>query len=279
VQALISAAQLLRRIDEPDLVIVDCRHDLSQVEAGRVAYLAGHLPGAVFLHLDDDLSGPKTGTNGRHPLPDAARLAQRLGEEGIGPGSHVVAYDGSGGIYAARLWWLLRWLGLGTVQVLDGGVAAWQAAGGSMTTTLPAISPTRLEARLQPGLTVDVDTVLANLDRQEFVVIDARAPGRFAGEGETIDPVAGHIPGARNRFFQHNLAADGTFKPAETLRAEWTTVLAGLDARDVVHQCGSGVTACHNLLALDVAGLAGGRLYPGSWSEWCASPARPVARG
>jgi len=279
VQALISAPQLLRRIDEPDLVIVDCRHDLANVGAGRVAYAAGHIPGAIFLHLDDDLSGRKTGANGRHPLPDAAHLAERLGEVGIGPGSHVVAYDASGGMYAARLWWLLRWLGFDAVQVLDGGVAAWLAAGGSLATEARVRKPVQFNVRPTSGLAVDVDTVFANLDRQEFIVIDARAPGRFAGEGETIDPVAGHIPGARNRFFQHNLTSDGTFKPVDALRAEWLAVLGDTDARDAVHQCGSGVTACHNLLALDVAGLGGGRLYPGSWSEWCADTARPVAKG
>ncbi|QDQ26180.1 sulfurtransferase [Chitinimonas arctica] len=276
---LITATELLVQIDQPELLLFDCRHDLADPKAGRQAYEAGHLPGAYFLHLDDDLSGLKTGDNGRHPLPDPKALAQRLAASGLAADRRVVAYDAQGGMYAARLWWLLRWLGFDSVQVLDGGVAAWQAAGGALTQTVPAVRAGSFDARVHKAWTVDVSTVLDNLDRQEFTVIDARAPGRFAGEGETIDPVAGHIPGARNRFFQANLAADGRFKPAATLREEWQAILAGTDVHDTVQQCGSGVTACHNLLALEVAGLKGSRLYPGSWSEWCSDPGRPTARG
>jgi thiosulfate/3-mercaptopyruvate sulfurtransferase len=276
---LISVSELQARLGSPDWVIVDCRHDLMDPEAGRRAYAAGHLPGAVFLHLDADLSAPKTGRNGRHPLPDPLLLAQRLSPAGIGDAKHVVAYDGSGGMYAARLWWTLRWLGHAGVQVLDGGINAWTAAGGALSDIVPAPAPQPFTPKPQAGWTVDADTVLDNLDRQDFVVIDARAPGRFAGEGETIDPVGGHIPGALNRFFQLNLQADGRFKPAEVLRDEWRALLGSIDAHDTVQQCGSGVTACHNLLALELAGLPGSRLYPGSWSEWCSDPARPVATG
>jgi thiosulfate/3-mercaptopyruvate sulfurtransferase len=182
-------------------------------------------------------------------------------------------------MYAARLWWLLRWLGHDSVQVLDGGLPAWIAAGGKLTDAVPAREPQTVSAHLQAGWTVDADTVLDNLDRQDFVVVDARAPGRYAGEGETIDPVGGHIPGALNRFFQHNLQADGRFKPADVLRTEWQALLRSINPRDTVQQCGSGVTACHNLLALEVAGLPGSQLYPGSWSEWCSDPARPVVTG
>jgi len=276
---LISATELLALQGRAKVVLVDCRHDLMNPQAGREAYALGHLPGAVFAHLDADLSGSKTGRNGRHPLPEPAALAARLGQLGIGDDSRVVAYDAHGGPYAARLWWLLRWLGHDLVQVLDGGLPAWQAAGGGMESSVSALPAQQLSARVQDGWIVDVDTVLANLDRADFTVVDARAPGRYAGEGETIDPVAGHIPGALNRFFQLNLQADGSFKPAGELRAEWQALLAGQDAHDTVQQCGSGVTACHNLLALEVAGLPGARLYPGSWSEWCSSPDRPVAVG
>lgn len=276
---LISAATLLAELDQADWLILDCRHDLAQPEAGRAAYAAGHLPGAVFVHLDEDLSGPKTGRNGRHPLPDPLRLAARLAELGLADGKRVVAYDGQGGMYAARAWWLLRWLGWDAVQVLDGGLAAWQAAGGALSQTVPQAQAGTFVPALRPALAVDLAMVQDNLDRQDFVVVDARAPGRFAGEGETLDPVAGHIPLARNRFFQQNLAGDGRFKPAEQLRAEWLAVLDGLDAHDTVQQCGSGVTACHNLLALELAGLPGARLYPGSWSEWCSDAGRPVATG
>ncbi|MGQ5523375.1 sulfurtransferase [Chitinimonas sp. PSY-7] len=276
---LIQASELAKQLGRADLVLIDCRHELAQPEAGKQAYEQGHLPGAVFAHLDQDLSGPKTGRNGRHPLPDPLQLAVKLAALGIRTGCHVVAYDAQGGMFAARLWWLLRWLGFESVQVLDGGVNAWLAAGGQLDANPPNITVGTFEAKPQNAKIVNADTVLDNLDRQEFVVIDARAPGRFAGEGETLDPIAGHIPGAMNRFFQLNLQADGRFKPAETLRSEWQVFLDGRDVHDTVQQCGSGVTACHNLLALAVAGMPGSRLYPGSWSEWCSEPGRPVARG
>lgn len=277
--ALISAQALLPLLDQPELLLFDCRHDLSQPEAGRQAYAQGHLPGAHFLHLDEDLSGPKTGRNGRHPLPDAQQLASRLAGLGLDTGRRVVVYDAQGGMYAARAWWLLRWLGFSAVQVLDGGLPAWLRAGGPLSTQVPSAQASSWQPQPQAAWSVDADTVLDNLDRQDFVLIDARAPGRFAGEGETLDPVAGHIPGALNRFFQLNLDADGCFKPAKQLRREWLALLDGRDVHDTVQQCGSGVTACHNLLALDLAGLPGSRLYPGSWSEWCADANRPVARG
>ncbi|WP_269532939.1 sulfurtransferase [Chitinimonas sp. BJYL2] len=277
--SLISASALMLCIGAPDLVLVDCRHDLTDTDAGRRAYAEGHLPGARFLHLDEHLSGPKTGLNGRHPLPDPLTLAATLGKTGIRRQTQVVAYDAHGGMYAARLWWLLRWLGHEKVSVLDGGVAAWLAAGGALETRDPDPVAVHFAPKVQAGWTVDAQTILANLADPSFVVVDARAPGRFAGEGETLDPVAGHIPGARNRFFQANLGPDGCFKPAAQLREEWLQLLADASPAESVQQCGSGVTACHNLLALEVAGLQGARLYPGSWSEWCSDPARPVARG
>ena len=277
---LVSPESLLPALDTPGLRIFDCRHDLAQPElAGPEAYAAGHLPGAYFLHLDRDLSGAKTGRNGRHPLPDPEVFAQTMRAFGVSEDTQVVAYDEGSGMFAARLWWLLRWIGHARAAVLDGGIAAWQKAGGLLDAAVPASpSPGQLSVQLQ-DITIDAPTLLANLGAPSPVVVDARAPDRFRGENETLDPVGGHIPGARNRFFRDNLGPDGRFKPAEALREEWLNVLAGASADAVVSQCGSGVTACHNLLAMELAGLRGARLYPGSWSEWCADPQRPVARG
>lgn len=275
---LITVAELATRMTDSDLVIVDCRHDLMNPQAGRAAYALDHIPGAVFLSLDDDLSGPKTGSNGRHPLPDPGWLSARLGAAGIGNDKHVVAYDASGGMYAARLWWMLGWLGHDNVQVLDGGYQAWQGARQRVSANVRAVEPQKFSAHLRPERRVTAAEVEADLRESSFQVVDARSPERFRGEGETIDPVGGHIPGAINRFFQNNLAPGGRFKEPPQLQQEWQDVLGAIPPADVVHQCGSGVTACHNLLALAVAGQPGGRLYAGSWSEWCADPARPVAR-
>ncbi|UXY14421.1 sulfurtransferase [Chitiniphilus purpureus] len=273
---LIDAQSLERRL--ADLVIVDCRHDLAQPQAGLDAYRAGHIPGAVFAHLDQTLSGACNGANGRHPLPEPEALAAWLGTNGIGNDTDVVAYDASGGVFAARLWWLLRWLGHRRVQVLDGGLAAWQGCGFPLSTAVVHKPALRFVPQSQPQLRVNVADVLANLTEPRFVLIDARSPERFAGLGETLDPVAGHIPGALNAFYQNNLAADGRFKTPAALREQWQALLQGQGADAAVHQCGSGVTACHNLLALEAAGLSGGRLYPGSWSEWCADETRPMVR-
>lgn len=275
---LISCDQLARELDNPAWVVVDCRHDLANPEFGRQAYADGHIPGAVFIHMDDDLSGPKTGRNGRHPLPDPARLARRLGALGIDSSKQVVAYDDAGGMYAARLWWLLRWLGHDAVAVLNGGLQAWQQTAGELT-KLPATPKATTFTPEVRDVHVDVDAVVRDHDSERMHIIDARSPDRFRGENETIDPVGGHIPGAINRFFKDNLDADGFLKPAAQLKAEFTTLLGDRALDRVVHQCGSGVTACHNLLAMEVAGLGGTRLYPGSWSEWCADPARAVATG
>lgn len=283
---LISVAALNERltnqnINSPDdtLVLVDCRHDLMDSSAGRRAYAEAHIPGAIHLHLDEDLSGRKTGKNGRHPLPEPMALAKRLADVGIGNDSTVIAYDAQGGMYAARLWWSLRWLGHDAVQVLDGGWQAWLTAGGASTTDVPQLPAATFTPNPQADHLVTVADVEANLTSQQFLVVDARAPGRYAGEGETIDPVAGHIPGTANRFFQENLDVQGCFKPATALREAWQNLLQHRNAAETIQQCGSGVTACHNLLALEVAGLRGARLYPGSWSEWCADENRPVAKG
>lgn len=278
-RTLISAEALAARLAAgAPSVLLDCRFDLSDPSAGLAAYAAAHLPGARYAHLDQDLSGVKTGRNGRHPLPDMAALAAWAGATGIAPGVQVVAYDDLGGPYAARCWWLLRWLGHEAVAVLDGGVAAWRARGGTIERGAPG-SPVATAPYPVPAAaampTIDADALLAALGRVRLV--DARSAARFRGESETLDPVAGHIPGATLRPFQDNLLPNGRFKPAAKLRAEfedWAT-----PAAQVVHQCGSGVTACHNLLAMVHAGLEGSVLYPGSWSEWVADPTRPVARG
>ena len=272
---LISAEALAARLG--DVILVDCRHDLMLPSAGRAAYEAGHLPGAVFADMEHDLAGPKRDADGvfqgRHPLPSQEDFIAVLRRWGVNDDSQVVAYDAHGGMYAARLWWMLRWVGHAAVAVLDGGMATWQAE----LTTDPAPSRAPGNIAVRPALvaTVDAPALVANLSSQALQVIDARAPDRFRGENETIDPVGGHIPGAKNRFFKDNLAADGRFKSPEALRAELAMV--GDPARAVM-QCGSGVTACHNLLALEVAGLPGAKLYPGSWSEWSADSSRPVAR-
>jgi len=277
---LVSPESLLPALDTPGLRVFDCRHDLARPDvAGPEAYAAGHLPGAYFLHLDRDLSGAKTGSNGRHPLPDPEAFAQTMRTFGVSEDTQVVAYDEGSGMFAARLWWLLRWIGHSRVAVLDGGVAAWQKAGGSLDMRVPASPSAGRQGVRQQDITIDASALLAALGTPSPVVVDARAPDRFRGENETLDPVGGHIPGARNRFFRDNLGPDGRFKPAEALRGEWLSVLAGASPDAVVNQCGSGVTACHNLLAMELAGLRGARLYPGSWSEWCADPERPVARG
>jgi thiosulfate/3-mercaptopyruvate sulfurtransferase len=278
-RTLIAADVMRARLARGDrTVVLDCRFDLTQPDAGRLAHAAGHIPGAHYAHLDRDLSGSKTGRTGRHPLPARADFATWAARAGIAPGVPVVAYDDQGGPYAARAWWLLRWLGHADVAVLDGGWSAWQQAGGTVDTAQPPVSDgvPPYPASAEPDMpSIDADTLLGRLGRVR--VVDARAGERFRGEVEPLDPVAGHIPGATLRFFKDNLQADGRFKPAAVLRAEFDAWATPTD--EVVHQCGSGVTACHNLLAMTHAGLAGSRLYPGSWSEWCADPARPVARG
>jgi thiosulfate/3-mercaptopyruvate sulfurtransferase len=278
---LISASELAQRIDDPAVVIVDCRHDLMNLAAGRDGYAVGHIRNAVFGDMENALSGAKRGADGqfrgRHPLPERAALVETLRAWGISDDTQVVAYDAHGGMYAARLWWLLRWLGHPAVAVLDGGLAAWQSQALPMTTDVPAKAHGTISDRAPLVQTVSAGEVLANIGSGERTVIDARAPDRFRGENETIDPVGGHIPGARNRFFKDNLEADGRFKDAGQLKADFAALVA--DPAKAVMQCGSGVTACHNLLALEVAGMPGAALYPGSWSEWCADPARPVATG
>ena len=274
---LVNCATLTEHLNDPTWRVFDCRHLLSDVTYGEKAYAEGHLPGAFFMHLDRDLSGPVNGRNGRHPLPDPQALARKLGAAGVSRETQVVVHDDAGGMIAGRLWWLLRWLGHERVAVLDGGIKQWIAEGRALSTEVPLSPHAELDVNLHDWV-VTTDDVLANLDRQAFCVVDARGPDRFRGENETMDPVGGHIPGARNRFFGENLDADGCFRPAAELRREFLALLAGVDPAQAVMQCGSGVTACHNLLAMEIAGLRGAKLYAGSWSEWCSDPARPVER-
>jgi thiosulfate/3-mercaptopyruvate sulfurtransferase len=279
---LISADDLAAHIEDPDWVIVDCRHDLVNLAFGREAYAAGHLPHAVFADMELELSGAKRGDDGafrgRHPLPEKEALAAVLRRWGVNDSTQVVAYDAHGGMYAARLWWLLRWIGHEASAVLDGGLPAWQAASQPLSADPPdprTAGSITVRAPFVP--TVTVAEVLENIETEQRTVVDARAADRFRGENETIDPVGGHIPGAKNRFFKDNLHNDGRFKAPEQLREDFAGIID--DPKDAIMQCGSGVTACHNLLALEVAGLPGAALYPGSWSEWSADPARPVAKG
>jgi thiosulfate/3-mercaptopyruvate sulfurtransferase len=277
-ETLISVAQLHDRLGDPATIVFDCRHDLMQPEKGAQAYAESHVPGARFAHSDRDLSGPKTGRTGRHPLPDPAALMTWLGGNGVDADKQVVAYDYAGGASATRLWWMLRWLGHRAVAVLDGGWEAWVAAKAPVTAEPPRIAKTTFTGAPEP-ISVDVGFVRSHLGDPAVTVLDARAPERYRGETEPIDPVAGHIPGALNRLYKNNLDAGGRFKTAQLLRAEFDALLAGRAPGQIVHQCGSGVSACHNILAMEIAGLPGSRLYPGSWSEWCADPSRPVARG
>ena len=276
---LIAVADLAAHVQDANWVICDCRHDLANYEAGRRAYAAGHLAGARFLHLDEDLSGPKTGVNGRHPLPHPITFTLRLAALGIDNNTQVIGYDAMGGVFASRLWWMLRWVGHRNVAVLDGGIDAWVKAGHPLATEPPVVKPARFNPNPSPQLAVGANDVAANLDHKKLQIVDARSPDRFRGENETLDPVAGHIPGAANRFFKDNLAADGSFKPAATLQQEFAALVGARAPKDIVHQCGSGVTACHNLLAMEAAGLGGSRLFPGSWSDWVSDRKRPAAVG
>lgn len=276
--ALVSTETLAQQLPDPDWVVFDCRHDLADPARGHEDYTNSHIPGARFFRLDEDLSAPKTGKNGRHPMPDPEMLIEKLGRAGVDSRKQVVAYDAQGGMVAARLWWLLRWLGHLPVAVLDGGWNRWISEGRPQSAEVPQPGPARFSGRPDDSQ-VSADFVRSHLEDKDVVLLDARAPDRFRGQNETLDPVGGRIPGARNRFYRDNLDASGCFKTPETLRHEFGVVLGGSRPESAVHYCGSGVSACHNLLAMEFAGLRGARLYPGSWSEWCADPSRPVESG
>ena len=279
---LISTEELKTLLAQPAarVMVFDCSFDLGDAGAGARGFAEAHLPGAIYLNLDTDLSAPKTGRNGRHPLPERAVFAQRMAELGMNDDTLAVVYDRHACMYAGRPWWMLRWAGHASVRVLDGGLQAWQAAGGAVESgAAPARPPGDFTLRPPLVEAVDFAQLRASLGRGRRLIVDARAAARFRGENETLDPIAGHIPGAANRCFRDNMAADGRFKPAEQLRAEWSALMAGRDAADLVQHCGSGVSGCNNLLALESVGFSGSRLYPGSWSEWCTQPGAPVARG
>lgn len=277
---VISAEALQGLIGSGELVILDCRFSLADTGYGIRVFHEGHVPGACYLHLDDDLSSPITPQSGRHPLPDSEALAETLRRCGVNNRSQVVVYDDCGGAMAARAWWLLRWLGHEAVAVLDGGYPAWVAQGGKPNAEVVAPVRGDLCARVCAEMNLSAEQICTLAART--LLVDARSAERYRGEQEPIDPVAGHIPGAVNRPLTDNLT-DGVFKPADQLRQEWEAVLAlGADAiepSDIVHYCGSGVTACHNLLAMEHAGLSGSRIYAGSWSEWIRDPERPIATG
>lgn len=276
---LIDAKRLASRLGEPGLVVVDCRHDLADPGAGERWYAAGRIPGARFAHLDRDLSDLEKRGHGRHPLPEARRFVGFLASLGIGPETQVVAYDAAAGQYAARLWWMCQALRMPSPLLLDGGLAAWVAAGLPLEVASPGTARPvpAWAAEYAAGAVLTTEELLEALANDRVLLLDARPRERFRGELEPIDPVPGHVPGACNRPWSENLQ-DGRFKPADVLRAEFASLLRERPPSSVVHMCGSGVTACHNLLAMELAGLRGSRLYADSWSGWISDPRRPVAR-
>ena len=279
-ETLIAVDELMQLVDTPGCRIVDCRFDLMQPDRGKAAYLGGHIPGAVYAHLDDDLAAPVTAATGRHPLPDPAAFAATLGCWGISAASQVVVYDDASGAMAARLWWLLRWLGHRRVALLDGGLDAWIAAGGELQEAVPDVRPETFEADPDEGRVITTDELAAAVaGGEELLLVDARDAPRFAGETEPIDPVAGHVPGARNLPFAASLGPDGRWRSAGELAEAWRAVLGDDAPSDWSTMCGSGVTACHLVLSARIAGLPEPRLYAGSWSEWIRDPVRPVATG
>lgn len=273
---LIDVDELAAHIDDAGWAVIDCRFDLAEPAAGELRYAAGHLPGARYAHLDRDLSAPPGPGEGRHPLPHAEDLAAALRRWGVSADTQVVAYDDAGGAFAARLWWLCRWLGHDAVAVLDGGIQAWAEAGLALSREPVVPAAGDFAPKIRPALTAAAGEIQRDLSAQAILLLDARAPARFRGEAEPIDPVAGHVPGAVNRPHTDNLDGEGRFADPDTLRADYSGLLDGYGPHDVVVMCGSGVTACHNILAMHRAGLTDARLYPGSWSEWIRDPSRPT---
>jgi thiosulfate/3-mercaptopyruvate sulfurtransferase len=279
INTLVTTEDLAAHLDDPNWVVVDCRFTLTDPEAGRQAYLKNHIPGARYAHLDEDMAAPITDSTGRHPLPDIRALADKLSSWGIGVNRQVVVYDDSYGAMAVRLWWMLRWLGHPGVALLDGGLPKWRREQRPLTSDLPQLHKIGCACLPEASQIAQVEDVLRASQSGDALIIDARPERRFSGEYEPLDPVAGHIPGSINWSFEENLDIDGTFLPPEALRENYQALLKGRAPWQVIHSCGSGVTACHNLLAMEVAGLPGSRLYPGSWSEWIRDPSRPIALG
>ncbi len=273
---LINSEKLANHLHDPGWVIFDCRHDLFDLAKGERLYREGHIPGAHYANVDTDLSGDKTGTNGRHPLPSPAAFTAFLARNGVSNACTVVAYDDVGGQFASRLWWMARWIGLTNVSLLDGGIQKWLAEGRTLATDVPAPSTSPLRGAADPLMVWSAAEMLAHVDDASVSMIDARAAERYRGETEPIDPVAGHIPNALNRFYKSNLNADLTFRPPQEIRSEFSVLTGNKSPDQVVHYCGSGVTACANVFAMEYAGLHGSKLFAGSWSEWVADPARPV---
>lgn len=276
---LIEAEALAPRLDSPRLRVFDCRFDLARPDHGSQCYREAHLPGAAYADLNRDLSAPPTPSSGRHPLPDPGSFAARLRAWGVDEDSEIVVYDDDSGMYAARLWWMLRWLGHDDVAVLNGGLGRWRQLGLPLTGEVPRRSPGSFRARPRPGMTAAIEDVATVATDPGARLLDARGPQRYRGETEPIDRVAGHVPGARNQPYTDSVGRDGRLLPAAELRALLASGLAGIAADRTVVMCGSGVSACHLLLAMEHAGLGGARLYPGSWSQWSSDPARPVATG
>jgi thiosulfate/3-mercaptopyruvate sulfurtransferase len=275
---LIDVSELAAQLADDRLLILDCRFDLARPDWGRSEHAAAHIPGAIYAHLDEDLSARPTPLTGRHPLPSATDFAQTLSRWGLLPTTHVVAYDQGNGAHASRLWWMLRATGHPLVRVLDGGYAAWCAAGRPLSTAVRAANASGLPSREFAGVVTTAE-LATGLPANAIRLVDARAADRFAGQNETIDPIAGHVPGAVNHPFMLNLGSDGKFLAAPALRSLWESTLADRPAHEVVAMCGSGVTACHNLLALEIAGRPGAKLYAGSFSEWIRDPQRAVITG
>ncbi len=279
---LVDAETLKRHLPSSDWAVVDCRFRLDDATWGRRAYGNGHLPGAHYAALEGDLAAPGATGLGRHPLPMQRMLCERIGTWGITRHTQVVVYDDAGGIYAARLWWLLRFLGHRKAAVLDGGLRAWSASGGAMTQQVTQVVPCVYPPSEPNAWVVDTDWVAQRLAQfgRDWMLVDARAPARFQGREEPLDAVAGHIPGAVNLPFAENLDSDGCFLPGTVLRDRFRRALgSAVSGSRVVHMCGSGVSACHNLLAMEYAGLSGSGLYVGSWSAWSSDPVRPVGTG
>lgn len=275
-KTLISTEELLPHLEDPTWLVVDCRFDLDQQDSGDAAYLKGHIPGALYVDLERDLSAPTTGSNGRHPLPSVEALTALFSQLGIDVGTQIVAYDASGGAFAARFWWSLRYMGHDAIAVLDGGIPAWISRGLPLRAGAESRPPVIFRSNPRSAMLVNAAKVRSSFKQSDQLLLDARSPARFRGEEEPRDPVAGRIPGARNRFWQDNLEEDDRLRPFEALKADFEAVLAGATPEKVIAYCGSGVTGCHNLLVMEHVGLGGARLYAGSWSEWIADPERPV---
>ncbi len=276
-ETIISVEELANHLNDPDWVVVDCRFDLKDPSWGSQSYQQSHIPGAIYAHLDNDLSGPVTANSGRHPLPDVQIMAARFSEWGINNQKQVVVYDTSGGAYACRLWWQLRFLGHRIVALLDGGFQAWQKSGYPVAVGIETGSPAQFTPHPHWDMIADKDEVDRIKQDANFRLIDARAPERYRGEVEPIDPIAGHIPGALNRFHGNNLGADGKFLPPAHLRKQFDELIGDTPPDHVIVYCGSGVTSIHHILAMEIAGLPGARLYAGSWSEWIRDPDLPIA--